>query len=109
MKKLLLLTTIILFLFSSGKAQFTCYNNPSLEGPPQSTAIPPQWTICSGIGDIQPGWWGITMPASNGNTYVSLLRTGSTSSGYYEGFGQLLNTCLIAGVQYTFTVDLAHS
>lgn len=98
----------VIFVLNTS-AQFTCFTNPSLEGTPQPTAVPPNWTVCNGIGDVQPGFWGINLPPSNGISYESFLRIGNVSNGYYESFGQQLNTCLVAGTQYFFTVDLAHT
>lgn len=99
-------------LFLYAPAQLICFTNPSLEGLPQQSAVPPNWPACFSTvspGDIQPGQWGITLPPSNGNTYVSCLCFGENPGGYREGFGQMLSTPLTAGVTYSFTLDLAHS
>src|SRR5687768_14795842 len=94
------------------KAQLICYTNPSLEGFPAQSQLPPNWTPCFGTvspGDTQPGQWGITQSPSNGSSYVSLLCFGENPGGYREGFGQMLSTPLVSGQTYSFTVDLAHS
>ena len=100
-----LLSTVSLL----AKSQLICFTNPSLEGPPMSTALPPNWSVCFGIGDTQPGQWGVTLAPSNGSSYVSLLCWGENSGGYREGIGQMLPTSLVAGQTYVFTVDLAMS
>lgn len=90
-------------------AQQSCYQNPSLEGTSQPHVVPAPWQACYGSPDTQPGQWGITLPASNGSTYVSFLHSGWANNGYNEGMTQLLTPCMVAGQTYTFTVDLAHS
>jgi len=91
------------------KAQTSCYTNPSMEGPAVPHQVPSPWLACYGSPDTQPGNWGFTQPASNGNTYVSFLHSGQSPNGYKEGMTQLLNPCLQGGTTYTITVDLAYS
>ncbi|TND00695.1 MAG: fibronectin type III domain-containing protein [Bacteroidetes bacterium] len=90
-------------------AQSSCYQNPSLEGPSQAHVVPAPWQACYGSPDTQPGQWGITLPPSNGNSYVSFLHSGWANNAYNEGMTQLLTPCMVAGQTYTFTVDLAHT
>jgi len=97
---------------SFSRSQLICFTNPSLEGTSAPAQLPPGWTTCFSTGspgDTQPGQWSITQPASNGNTYVSLLCFGENPGGYREGFHQQLSSPLVAGQNYSFTVDLAHS
>jgi len=89
------------------KAQLNCYDNPSFEGTSQAHVAPSPWNTCWGSPDTQPGQWGITLPASNGNTYVSFLLSNNYT--YVEGVTQPLDSCMIAGETYTFNVDLAFS
>lgn len=107
MKHFYLLVTSLTILFSSAAAQ-SCYDNPSMEGVPQAHVVPAPWLVCYGSPDTQPGQWGINLPPSDGNSYVSFLHSGP-NVGYNEGMSQLLNPCLQAGSTYSFTVDLAHS
>ena len=100
-----LLSTLCFF----AKSQLICFTNPSLEGTPLATAVPPNWTMCFGIGDIQPGQWGVTLPPSNGGSYESLLCWGENAGGYREGLTQMLPSALVSGQTYVFTVDLAMS
>ena len=90
-------------------SQTSCYTNPSMEGPTVPHQVPSPWQACYGSPDTQPGNWGFTQPASNGNSYVSFLHSGQSPNGYKEGMTQLLNPCLQAGTTYIITVDLAHS
>ncbi|MEI6765739.1 MAG: PKD domain-containing protein [Bacteroidota bacterium] len=82
-------------------------NNPSFEGPQAPHITPPGWDICMpGVTpDTQPGSWGITLPPSNGNSYLGLVH--QSSSNWQEGAGQTLSSPMIAGTTYNFTIDLA--
>ena len=104
-----LVAIALLGLGLTARAQTSCYTNPSLEGPTVPHQVPSPWLACYGSPDTQPGNWGFTQPASNGNSYVSFLHSGQSPSGYKEGMTQLLNPCLLGGTTYTITVDLAHS
>ncbi|MFQ5334976.1 MAG: hypothetical protein ACE5DN_02770, partial [Flavobacteriales bacterium] len=103
-------TFILILLVGAIQAQQQiCYQNPSMEGTSQPHVVPAPWQACYGNPDTQPGQWGITLPASNGNTYVSFLHSGQIPNGYNEGMTQLLNPPMVAGQTYTLTLDLAHS
>jgi len=82
-------------------------NNPSFEGTPQPHVTPPGWDICMpGLTpDTQPGSWTITLPPSNGSSYLGLVHDPSIS--WQEGAGQTLSSPMTAGMQYRFTIDLA--
>ncbi|MFH1321803.1 MAG: SprB repeat-containing protein, partial [Bacteroidota bacterium] len=108
MKKRTLITiTFLCFYCLNAVTQTNCYNNPSIEGTSQAHVVPSPWNTCWGSPDTQPGQWGITLPASDGSTYVSFLASNNYS--YLEGMTQPLTTCMVAGETYTFSVDLAHS
>lgn len=81
--------------------------NPSFEGPTAPHVTPPSWDICMpGVTpDTQPGSWGITLPPSNGSSYIGLVS--SPSINWIEGAGQTLSAPMIAGTAYNFTIDLA--
>ena len=104
-----LVAIALLGLGLTARAQTSCYTNPSMEGPTVPHQVPSPWLACYGSPDTQPGNWGFTQPASNGNSYVSFLHSGQSPTGYKEGMTQLLNPCLLGGTTYTITVDLAHS
>jgi len=103
--------TFLLLLSLTGlvRSQQMCFTNPSMEGQSQAHVVPAPWQACYGSPDTQPGQWGITLPPSNGNTYVSFLHAGNSPNGYKEGMTQLLTPCMVAGNTYTISVDLAYS
>jgi len=82
-------------------------NNPSFEGPRQAHVTPGGWDICmpGTTPDTQPDSWGITLPPSNGSSYIGLVH--ETSTGWQEGAGQTLSSPMTAGQLYRFTIDLA--
>lgn len=83
--------------------------NPSFEGSSTAGNVPSPWSYCFGSPDTQPGQWGFTQPASDGNTYISMLHSGQSANGYNEGATQQLSGCMQAGVDYVFQIDLAFS
>ncbi len=78
--------------------------NPSFEGPRDAHITPAPWSTCGITPDTQPGSWGITLPPSEGNSYVGFVNGGPA---WLEGASQALSGNMIAGVEYTFTIDLA--
>jgi gliding motility-associated-like protein len=112
MKKLYFLTVVFTSVCLSafgqcGSGPVLTVNNPSFEGSPQPHVTPPGWDICMpGVTpDTQPGSWGVTLPPSNGSSYIGLVY--QPSSGWEEGAGQTLSSPMIAGTTYSFTIDLA--
>ncbi len=81
--------------------------NPSFEGTPAPHITPPGWDICMpGVTpDTQPGSWGVTLPPSNGSSYIGLVYAPSIP--WQEGAGQNLSAPMAAGTNYNFTIDLA--
>lgn len=81
--------------------------NPSFEGIPQPHILPDFWDIClAGVTpDTQPGSWGCTLPASDGNTYVGLVSQPQT--GWQEGASQKLLNPMVGGQIYNYSIDLA--
>lgn len=82
------------------------FTNASFEGPTGSHITPAPWLSCFYTPDTQPGSWGETQIASDGNTYVGLVYGGPN---WQEGLSQQLESPLIAGTVYGFTVDLSGS
>jgi len=107
-RRILLFISLLLITSQSAKPQ-SVFQNPSFEGTSQPHVVPAPWNACFGSPDTQPGQWGITMPPSNGSTYISFLQGGSSAGSYNEGASQLLSPCLQAGTTYTFNLDIAFS
>jgi len=109
MKKNILLFIILSFFFSGSIfSQVITFQNPSFEGTPGTPHVtPPLWNICQPgyTPDTQPNCWGITLPPSNGNSYVGMVH--QSSSGWQEGVGQMLSSPMVVGTTYAFSVDLA--
>jgi hypothetical protein len=82
----------------------TNFNNPSFEGTAGAGIAPRGWTVCANSPDVQPGFFGVTRPAADGNTYVGLL---TTTGAYRESIGQPF--AFTAGVTYAFSLNLARS
>lgn len=83
--------------------------NPSFEGTPAPHVTPSPWNNCMNgqTPDTQPGSWGVNMPPTNGNTYLGLVH--QVSASWQEGASEPLSGPMVAGVQYTFTMDIANS
>ncbi len=108
----------ILYLSSGSKLLAQCsggsvlnWINPSFEGvtPPSCNQgiYPPSWNICQPgkTPDVQPGCWGVTLPAADGNSYLGFAE--QPSQNWTEGAGQQLSSPMVVGTTYTFTMDLA--
>lgn len=98
---------LALVLSNNSNAQLTVIN-PSFEGTPQAHVTPAPWHSCmqGQTPDTQPGIWGITLPPTDGSSYVGFV---TDSSGWQEGCCQPLSSPMNAGVEYYFTIDLARS
>lgn len=84
-------------------AQDIAIRNPSIEGPPKAGTVPAPWLRAFQSPDTQPGFYGITLPASDGKTYMG----GIFGTKYMEGISQELSSPLKAGVGYQLSFDLA--
>lgn len=84
-------------------AQNVPLTNASLEGTPGKNHIPAGWQVVTGTPDIQPGVFGIQLPAAAGNSYAGM------HGGYrfMEGIGQELVAPLVPGTTYVMSLDLA--
>lgn len=81
--------------------------NPSFEGRPGIASLPAHWLPCQlgSTPDIQPGSWLVTLPPSDGKSYLSMVcRTNS-----WEACQQQLSQPLLMGKCYQYTIDLANS
>lgn len=117
MKNYLRFALVVAVMFFSNTESFSqcppavtlSVQNPSFEGTPQAHVTPSPWTNClaNQTPDTQPGSWGVTMPATNGSSYLGMVH--ETASGWQEGAAQLLSSPMISGVTYNFTIDIANS
>jgi len=113
MKKIIILfvfLNIITYLAFAqcGGGTILTVQNPSFEGTPGTPHVtPPLWDICQpGVTpDTQPGAWGVTLPPSDGISYVAFCNQNSPP--WHEGASQTLSSPMVAGTTYNFTIDLA--
>ncbi|MFH0893288.1 MAG: PKD domain-containing protein [Bacteroidota bacterium] len=104
---LFVLTTLTSRLFAQCSSTPMIMNNPSFEGTLAPHVTPTGWDICMPgcTPDTQPGSWGITLPPSNGSSYVAFVQDPTIP--WQEGAGQTLPSPMVAGQPYSFTIDLA--
>lgn len=84
-------------------AQDISLGNPSIEGPPKAGNVPYPWIRAFESPDTQPGYYGISLPASNGKTYAGFIL----GKRWEEGIFQQLPTPMKAGSYYQVSFDLA--
>lgn len=97
--------TALLSLQSVGQV---ILDNGSFEDTPADATMPSGWWAVSPgtTPDILPGFWGVYLDASDGETYIGLI---TRENGTYEGIGQRLSQTLKQDYCYSFTIDLAYS
>ena len=81
--------------------------NPSFEGTPAPATAPPGWAICTPVWstpDIQPGNFGVFLPASDGSTFLGMTAREDFT---WEDVHTTLNIPLSADSCYTIKIDLA--
>ena len=87
--------------------------NPSFEGSYGVAQIPQEWSPFGRASspDTQPGAWNVTTPASHGNSCLSMVCRGFSiyNNNLWEGCIQKLNTPLVVGQAYHYSIDLAFS
>ena len=85
--------------------------NPSFEGQPGFARTPAGWGPLgvASSPDTQPGAWNVSLPASHGLTYLSMVCRGNSiiDSYYWESCMQALDNPLKAGTDYRYSIDLA--
>lgn len=101
----------LVFVFGISESNAQCSQlvpleviNPGFEGPPGQHITPAPWSTCGITPDTQPGFWGVTLPPSEGNSYVGFVYGSAT---WQEGASQALSGSMQAGVTYDFTIDLS--
>jgi hypothetical protein len=82
------------------------WQNGSFEGEPHDATVPVGWLACEPgtTPDILPGYWGVATEASEGETYVGLIRR---LNGTFESITQRLSIPIAKGSCYGFSFDLA--
>ncbi|OQX81377.1 MAG: hypothetical protein B6D61_00865 [Bacteroidetes bacterium 4484_249] len=105
MKIRVFLIATLLTSFLSGFSQYLL--NPSLEGTILMIGPPPEWEVCNynSTPNVQPGKYGVTLPPSDGITYIGLL---TRDYGSWEDIYSVLNTPLSQDSCYVFKIDLAY-
>ncbi len=111
----ILLITFAISIEITAQCPVVMFANPSFEGALQAHLPPPTWTECmpAQTPDTQPGSWGISLTPTDGTSYLGLVSDTIpdfiTGEIWQEGVSQQLNLALVAGGQYSFTIDLANS
>ena len=87
--------------------------NPSLEGIPIFFMLPPNWTECNDLStpDTQPGFAGVMLPASEGQSYISMVTRGNNgfpNDNKVEACEAELIIPLSSDTIYLMSIDLAH-
>lgn len=84
--------------------------NSSFEGRPAAGQAPDGWTNCGGGDesptDIQPGFFGVSLPAAEGRTYLSMVVR---ETGKLEGLSQALLSPMKPGAEHRLWLSLAQS
>lgn len=86
-------------------------SNPSFEDFPHHSQPPSGWYFCGPVGESPPdvhpnGYFNVEHEAEHGDTYVGMVTRDNNS---WECIGQLLETPLLPGTCYQFTIQLAQS
>ena len=99
---------LTLLLVGTLAAQDIRLANPSFEDEPADATMPQQWSSCKrgSTPDILPGYWGVYMEPTDGETYVGLI---TREDGSYESIGQKLTSPFLENECYKFTLDIARS
>ncbi|HVI48428.1 MAG TPA: gliding motility-associated C-terminal domain-containing protein [Chitinophaga sp.] len=82
-------------------AQDIPLKNPSLEGVPGQNKVPSSWIVGSKTPDTQPGIFEVTLPASDGSTYIGL----HSGPDWLEAIAQ--EVFMKGGRSYALSFDLA--
>lgn len=114
MRQHIILPILLLLAFSSHHAfaqdQVIRLKNPSFEDPPRAGKPPTSWNDCGFSGetppDIQPGEFGASKAAYDGNTYMGLVVRDNDS---WERVSQRLSKPILADQCYSFSLFLARS
>ncbi len=101
----------ILSFYFSLHGQFL--RNPSFEGPPGPSRMPPDWEACGqgSTPDTQPGSWNVFTAPASGKSYLSMICRGKgvPFPEKWEWCQQKLDQPLEKNKCYYYTLDLARS
>ena len=114
MRQYFILPILLLLVFSSHQAMaqddIIRLKNPSFEDIPRAGTSPKSWMDCGFPGesppDIQPGLFGASTAAYDGNTYMGLVVRDNDS---WERVSQRLSKPILADQCYSFSLFLARS
>lgn len=103
----ILFYTLILCLGAVCSSSAQTIRNPSFEGMPNIASIPAHWLPCQlgSTPDTQPGYWLVTLPPSDGKSYLSMVCRFDS----WEACQQQLSQPLLMGKCYQYTIDLANA
>jgi hypothetical protein len=112
-KNILKYLVVVLLITINGSVKSQQLVNPSFEGNPQVAKSPEGWMPYgeNSSPDTQPGAWRVTLPASHGYSYMSMVCRGKSGidENRYESSLQTLQNPLLAGETYHYSIDLAYS
>jgi len=104
---------LLVLLNSELFAQDIYFQNPSFEGMPGRSRLPPEWRDCGSQfpGESPPdthpsGAWRVYTPPMHGKTYVGMVVR---ENGSWESISQMLSSPLLKGKIYEFQIGLAQS
>lgn len=110
MPRSLLLLILLFAACTEPRPQQIYLFNSSFEGRPASGQAPDGWTNCGGGDesptDIQPGFFGVSLPAAEGRTYVGMVVR---ETGKLEGLSQALLSPMKPGAEHRLWLSLAQS
>lgn len=107
------ISTIVFFVFLPFTSLAQLVNNKSFEGPNRPNRSPSFWYPCSpeSTPDTQPLAYGVSLPADDGNTYISLVTRSLSFDPFeiQEDVETRLNIPMEAGFPYQLNISLARS
>ena len=108
--KYLILLVCLISAFKIQAQERVLLRNPSFEGVPGAGVDIPRWYNCGPISetppDIQPGFFGCTLDAIEGKTYLGMS---ARETGTWESVCEKLLAPLQSGENYAFSLWLARS
>jgi hypothetical protein len=111
MKRTLLFLAVVFHLSTFAQRRTIIILNPSFEGIPKISSVPPGWQDLGFSRESPPdthpnGFWGVNKKAYDGNTYMGMV---ARKNGTWERMGQPLPFPLIKDSCYSLSVHLSKS